>query len=140
MGHRAKRQDFDRTVSRKHFMTTQDIHNIRRSLLDRQIKRHENDATSVDIIVQELKEEQYNPVLIYKPQGTRLQEYPNLPEKSFVLVIQTEFQQLLYRSHCSKILCIDATHKTNAYRFKLITCMVQDEFSQGNLVRERDSK
>ncbi len=86
---------------------------------------------SVNIIVQELEKEPHNSVLIYKPQGTVMQEYPAVQEESFVLAIQTEFQQELYRRHCNKILCIDATHKTNAYRFKLITCMVPDEFGQG---------
>ena len=46
VGHRSKRQDFDQAVSRKHFLTNQDVRNVRRSVLDRQIKRHENDATS----------------------------------------------------------------------------------------------
>ena len=31
-------------VSRKHFLSKQDIHNVKRSVLDRLIKRHENDA------------------------------------------------------------------------------------------------
>ena len=135
VGHRVNRQDFNQTVSRKHFLSNQDIRNIKRSVLDSQIKRHENDAMSVSIIVQELQAEPYNPILIYKPQGIVMQEYPTLSEGSFVLGIQTNFQQELYRKHSSKILCIDATHSTNAYRFKLITCVVPDEFGQGNLVQ-----
>ena len=41
----------------------------------------------------------------------------------------------LYLSHLQtygqKILCIDSTHCTNAYQFKFITCLVQDEFCSG---------
>ena len=96
---------------------------------DNQVKRHENDATSVDKIVQELEMEPFNPVLVYKRQGMVMPEYPTLASDSFVLAIQTEFQMRLYRRYNSKILCIDATHGTNAYRFKL--CIVVDEFSQG---------
>ena len=55
VGNRVNRQDFDQSVSRKHFLSTQDIRNVKRSVLERQIKRHENDATSVDIFVQELQ-------------------------------------------------------------------------------------
>ena len=78
MGHRTKRQDFDQTVSRKHFLTNLDIHNIKRNVVDRQIKRHENDATSVSILVQELRMEPFNPVLMYKPQGEVAPECPTL--------------------------------------------------------------
>ena len=70
VGHRAKRQDFAQTVSRNNFLSNQDIHNIQRSLWTERVsisesdfclywtervKRHENDATSVSILVQELK-------------------------------------------------------------------------------------
>ena len=75
--------------------------------------------------------EPFNPVLVYKQQGMVMPEYPTLASDSFVLAIQTEFQMRLYRRYSSKILCIDATHGTNAYWFKLITCIVVDEFSQG---------
>ena len=131
VGHRAKRQDFDQAVSRKHFLTKQDVRNARRSVLDGQIKRHENDAMSVNILVQELQQEPFDPILIYKPQGMLKEEYPTLSRDSFILAVQTEFQVDLYRKFSNKILCIDATHTTNAYRFKLITCMVPDEFGRG---------
>ena len=48
-----------------------------------------------------------------------------------MLAIQTEFQKSCYRQHATKVLCVDATHGTNAYGFKLITVMVADEFGQG---------
>lgn len=133
VGHRAKRQDFDQAVSRKHFLSNQDVRNVRRSVLDRQIKRHENDAMSVSILVRELQQEPFDPILIYKPQGMIVEEYPTLAKDSFVVAVQTEFQMELYRKYSSKILCIDATHSTNAYRFKLITCVVPDEFGQGTI-------
>ena len=131
MGHRTKRQDFDQTVSRKHFLTNLDIHNIKRNVVDRQIKRHENDATSVSILVQELRMEPFNPVLMYKPQGEVAPECPTLSKESFLLAIQTKFQMELFRENSNKFFCIDATHGTNAYRFKLITCLVPDKFGHG---------
>jgi hypothetical protein len=47
------------------------------------------------------------------------------------LTIQTKFQKELYEKYGHSILCIDATHGTNAYRFMLITCIVPDEFGRG---------
>ncbi len=60
-------------------------------------------------------------------------EYPTLGSDSFGLAVQTEFQTKMYRKYSSKIFCIDATHGTNAYRFKLIACIVPDEFGQGTV-------
>ena len=131
IGHRTNRQDFDQTVSRKHFLSPQDIRNYERKVRSRQVKRHENDALSVDILVQELMLEPFSPILVYKQQGVSLPDLPLLSKESFILVIQTEFQMMLYRKFCGKILYIDATHGTNAYRFKLITCLVVDEFNRG---------
>ena len=56
---------------------------------------------------------------------------PSLKKNSFILTVQTEFQMELYQQFSNKILCTDATHSTNAYQFKLITFLVQDEFNQG---------
>ena len=45
--------------------------------------------------------------------------------------LQTEFQWDLYRKHASTVICIDSTHKTNAYDFKLVTLLVDDEYGEG---------
>lgn len=100
-------------------------------MVHQKIKRHENDATSVSIIVRELQQEPFDPVLIYKPQGDTHDQYPKVSKDSFILVLQTKFQMELYKKYAGKIICIDATHRTNAYRFKLITCVVQDSFGMG---------
>ena len=133
IGHRTKRKEFDQTVSRRHFVTGQDIQNIKRKVDDNLVMKHSDDATSVSLTVAKLQQESFNPVLIFKPQGVILPEYATLSESSFVLAIQTEFQMHLFQRYGEKILCIDSTHGTNAYRFKLITCMVQDDFGQGKL-------
>jgi hypothetical protein len=38
-----------------------------------------------------------------------------------MLGIQTQFQRDLYQTYGSTLLCIDSTHGTNEYDFKLIT-------------------
>ena len=128
IGHRTKRNDRQYQES---IVTGQDIRNIKRKVDDDMVMKHDNDATSVSLTVSELQQESFNPVLLFKPQGVILPEYATLSESSFVLAIQTEFQMHLFQRYGGKILCIDSTHGTNAYRFKLITCMVQDDFGQG---------
>ena len=74
-------------------------------------------------MVKELKDEPFNPVLIYKTQGLKELQYPMVPDYIFM---QTEFQMEFYRQHAPTILCIDSTHGTNQYNFELITCVVPD--------------
>ena len=79
-------------MCRKHFLSKSDINNIRVKVKDAEIKRHEDDATSVSLIVSELMLEPFNPVLIFKPQGMKNAAYPALLAETFLLVLQTEFQ------------------------------------------------
>lgn len=132
VGDRSKRGDFDQSVSRRHFLTKSDIRNIRVKVDDRIIKRHEDDATSVSMIVAELEQESFNPILIFKPQG-KVDQTLSLESNSFVLAIQTQFQMELYRKHVSTIMCIDSTHGTNQYRFKLISVIVPDDQGKGKV-------
>ena len=133
VGDRDKRHEFQETMSRKHFLSAQDVRNLRRKVEEDRILRHSNDSTSTTIRVKELQQENFDPILFFKEQGVFNSAYPELPDDSFVLAIQTEFQKQLYVKNAHKILCVDSTHGTNAYRFKLITCVVPDQFGQGIL-------
>jgi len=93
--------------------------------------RHTEDAISVNRIVEELQMETPSPVLLYKPQGKEDPNWPLLLKDTFLLVLMTEFQASLFEMFCSKIVCVDSTHKTNQYRFKLITVVVPDEYHNG---------
>ena len=93
--------------------------------------RHENDAQSVHMMVNELRREEYDPVLCYKPQGTIDPTFCQLPKDSFMLAIQTESQKELYEQFAQTIVCIDSTHKTNSHGFKLITALVPDDYGEG---------
>lgn len=94
--------------------------------------RHTEDAISVDRIVKELNEETPSPILFYKAQGVSNPDFPVLAEDTFLLVIMTQFQATLFESFSERIICLDSTHKTNQYRFKLITLVVPDEYRNGN--------
>ncbi len=100
---------------------------------DNTIKRHENNAISVSFIVSQLQNESFDPILFFKPQGRLEPECPNLPESAFVLAVQSKFQLDLYKEYASTILCIDSTHGTNQYKFKLLTISVADNLGKGNL-------
>ena len=102
-----------------------------RKLRNFQRHRHLEDAISVDRIVTELKEEDPSPVLYYKPQGVTDPDYPSLQKDTFLLVIMASFQASLFTAFSERIVCLDSTHKTNQYRFKLLTVMVADEYRNG---------
>ena len=112
-------------------VTKKDITNTRILVKDMAVIRNKEDAVSVDIFVEELRGEPYNPILLYKRQHEVDEQYPSLAEDTFLLAIQTDFQRQLYEQHAHKVVCIDATHGTNAYRFKLITIMIADDYGQG---------
>ncbi len=83
------------------------------------------------LAVTELQHEEFNPVLYFKQQYTVDPNHPEFANDSFILMLQSEFQQQLYCLYASKIVCIDSTHGTNAYKFKLLTLMVADDFATG---------
>ena len=135
VGDRTKRQEFDQCVYiQKHFLTKSDIRNMRVKVDDMVIKRHQDDSTSVTMMVAELWQEPFDPILIFKPQGLKNPTLPTLAIESFVLVVQSQFQMELYRKHASTIICIDLTHGTNHYRFKLISALVPDEYGKGSMM------
>ena len=43
----------------------------------------------------------------------------------------TKFQASMFQKHSPKIVCVDSTHKTNPYGFKLVTVVVPNEFKNG---------
>ena len=80
------------------------------------IKRHKDDSMSVTMVVAELKEEPFNPILVFKPQGSKDPEFPTLSGETFVLAIQTQFQMDLYRQYASIILRIDTWDKQVSFQ------------------------
>ena len=130
IGARHRRQEFEDVVTRKHFITRQDCRNASRKTCDFTNHRHTNDAMSVDRIVQELQLEDPSPIVAYKPQGVLNADYPLLQESNFLLVLMTPFQADVFQNF-SMLGCIDSTHKTTQYGFKLITLVVADEFRNG---------
>ena len=80
VGDGINRDCFERAVRCRHLIKVQDISNIRRKVIDSTIMRHQDDATSVEMIVNELHQEPINAVLLYKPQHCKVAQCPSLPE------------------------------------------------------------
>ena len=68
--------------------------------------------------------------MLFKPQFA-LDSSSRLRFEDFMLVLMTEQQLSIYKQFADRILCMDSTHKTNQYSFKLITLLVPDEFRRG---------
>ena len=64
------------------------------------------------------------------PAQSLLTKYPLLTEENFLLILMTEFQAMLFKKF-STLTCVDSTHKTNEYGYKLISMVVADEFHNG---------
>ena len=79
VGNQAKRADLNATLRQRHQVKKQDIANIQRIVRDMTVIRNKDDALSVDLFVQELREEPYDPVLLYKRQHELDQQFSSLP-------------------------------------------------------------
>ena len=55
----------------------------------------------------------------------------NVGSDDFILGIQTDVQLDMLCKYGHMCICMDATHGTNMYDFKLITLLVHDEFGEG---------
>ena len=54
----------------------------------------------------------------------------DLKKNIFAFGLQTKEQLKMFEKQAHKIVCIDATHKTNHYKFPLINLVVPDEFNK----------
>ncbi|GBN01390.1 hypothetical protein AVEN_110443-1 [Araneus ventricosus] len=118
-------------IGRIHLSTRQDIKNIQRNF-NLNVERHRNDAISVRLMIEEMADlDSENPVLGYKFQGSIPREYENFEEEDFILVYQHPLQREMLKQYGNKVVCLDSTHGTNAYNFKLITVLIVDDFGEG---------
>ena len=95
------------------------------------------DVISISSLVDSLKHEKYDSILIYKPKGAStlygppdLDALPN-GKKLFALGFQTLQQKKMMVKGSQEILCIDATHNTNQYEYQLINLIVPDQYGCG---------
>lgn len=102
-----------------HLIDKKTIHNLKTKLADSIIIQDSNDAISTALKVEALQQELYNPVLLFKQQDA--EDASNiLNKKDFLLALMTKQQMEMYENFANIILCMDSTHKTNSYSFKVI--------------------
>ena len=118
----------EKEIGREHLINKQDILNIKQNLNIGSIQKHLNDQSSMCAWVEELKEQDYNPILLFKPQGC---DSSSMEREDFILGFQTEFQRNMLAEHGKHLVCMDATHGTNMYDFNLITLLVMDSLGEG---------
>ena len=68
---------------------------------------------------------------MYKSQDHVLNVYPILLKDNLFFIIMNEAQYETLKKFGSDCICVDATHETNNYDFKLTTVFVLDEMGQG---------
>ncbi|GBN98606.1 hypothetical protein AVEN_200027-1 [Araneus ventricosus] len=98
-----------------------------------------SDAVSVLCIVENLKNEPYNPILIFKLQESKtvwgpsdLDSLPNW-ESSFILGFQIKEQGDMLMKHSHKVLCIDSTHAHSK-----LTKTVKEKHDWGVMIQDMD--
>ena len=129
---RNDRDTIEERILPYHLIDRKSILNIKQSMKNGSYQHHEDNATSVYIKVQQLRSENYDPVLLYKPQGTFNESLSHaLDNQDFILAVMTKQQSEIFNRFANVILCMNSTHKTNQHRYKLITLMVPDEFRHG---------
>ncbi|XP_060872012.1 uncharacterized protein LOC132946166 [Metopolophium dirhodum] len=119
---------------RIHLLEKRDLYNILRDykINNNSIKRHENNFISVQLWVEQMKQQKdgKNPILYFKHRGQE-DSKSNLSKDDFFLVIMTNFQaEMLLQFGNSKI-CIYGTHGLNSYSIQLYTLLVVDEYDNG---------
>ena len=75
---------------------------------------------------------EYNPVLLFKNQREKQEMIVIILHLMiFMFAFQTEYQQDMMIKHWRRAICIDETHGTNSYDFKLVTVLVIDSHGEG---------
>ena len=78
-----------------------------------------------------MMQEDYNPILLYKPRGEYIVNFPNIEPNDYLLGIATETQIELLKLYGEKCIMLDSTHGTNQHKFYLTTILVNDKDHEG---------
>ncbi|XP_057306747.1 uncharacterized protein LOC130644962 [Hydractinia symbiolongicarpus] len=135
MGNRNTREN-DSKITRVHLVSKSNVTDIKRHMKYGR-RLHPDDSTSTHLLVKKLKMENYNCIIVYKPQGqsvatgTKMYDDIDIKTDLFAIGIQTREQLEMFIKGANKVHCIDGTHSTNKYEFPLTNVIVPDEFNKG---------
>ncbi|KAK3928260.1 Antitoxin [Frankliniella fusca] len=131
---RVNRESSELKLTRNEFITIKALRERKRKMAAEK-SLHSDDSQAVYMQMQLLREEDFNPILIYKPEGQKLVYGPesanNLPLDVFMLGLQTEEQEALMKMASQSILIVDATHDMDQYGHKLLNVVRVDELNRG---------
>jgi hypothetical protein len=127
------RESIGSEIKRIYLLNRKDINNIKQAFKIDNAQKDNDDATSVAAWVEEMKNDQSNPVILYKPQGERQPAHcDNLSDDDFLIALQTPLQQQMLQTFSQdQTVCIDSTYGVTGYEFILTTILVIDEFGEG---------
>lgn len=123
-------------LHRTHLITKQDLRNIVREFaLDRPRSRdcvhHFDDSFSIDEWVKKECSGEKSCVILYKPKGVNMPQYPHFKNEDFMLGIMNEAQAEILKKYGSDCICLDSTFKTNVNTYEMTTLLVLDDLRQG---------
>ncbi|XP_046983053.1 uncharacterized protein LOC124553204 [Schistocerca americana] len=117
------------SVKRIHFLEKKVLHNVKRDFdIGYAMKKHENDAMSVKLWVEEMMGQSDKPVLYFKQQK---QVDPSFQDEDFILIIISDFPAEQLPKYGEDKICVDGTHGMTAYYFQLFTVVVVDKYGTG---------
>lgn len=126
-------------INKQHLVSKRILYMLQAGVA-RSRKLHDDEKTSVRLLVDKLQSEEFNPVLMFKAVGESVLEgsvtasyvehMKRVREDAFILALQTKEQLMLLEKHGSKMICVDATHVTNSHGIpiQLVSLFVMDDY------------
>ena len=125
-------RESSKRTDRDHYITIRDINRYRRIVEDVEIRLDDNDAISLRLWVLRLQQDGAECAL--KDKRDPPPPESGLPQDSFVLCVQTKFQQDRFQALGNNFVSIDATHNTTQYAgLQLFSVLVRDQWGHGTL-------
>jgi hypothetical protein len=116
--------------SHDRFISPSDVSKMGRSLLKNEICLHSEDAISIRLWIDRIKDEDV--LIFHKDRLDPAPEGSGLEDQAFVMCIQTEFQLDAFRSLGDFFIGIDATHNVMQYEnYLLFTIVARDRWGHG---------
>lgn len=98
---------------------------------------HAEDGASVEMLVSSLEQQDFNPVITYKPLGgpvtigaVELNELP-FSDNLFAVGLQTRQQLDIMRGGDTRVLCVDTTYCKKQYEIFLFSFLLPDGYGKG---------
>jgi hypothetical protein len=116
--------------SRDRFISPSDVSRMGRSLLKNEICLHPEDAISIKLWGNRIRDE--DDLIFHKSRLDPASQGSGLQDQSFVMCIQTRFQQDAFRRLGNFFIGIDATHNVTQYEnYLLFTIIARDRWGHG---------